>query len=98
MNDYLSRSTTNIILLLGRGTDRDGGLGDRLHRVRVRRPHGVHRHPPQDEAQEALQLPAEEGHVRRDGPHLPGPLSLSLSDIQSPVLDRCTLHKVSLWF
>ena len=83
-----------ILDIQGRGSDRDGGLGDWLHRVRVRSPDGVHWHPPQDEAQEALQLPEEEGHLRRHGSHLPGPVSLPLSHLQPPVLDCRALHKV----
>ena len=67
-----------------------------MYRVRVRRPDGVHRHPPQDEAQEALQLPAEEGHVRRHRPHLPGPVPLPLPDFQPAVLDCRALHEVNI--
>ena len=86
-----------ILDIQGRGPDRDGSLGDWLHRVRVRSPDGVHRHPPQDEAQEALQLPAEEGHLRRHGPHLPGPVPLPLSYLQPAVLDCRALHEVKTW-
>ena len=71
-------------------------MGYRLHRVRVRCLDGVHRHPPQDEAQEAIQLPKEEGYLRRDGPHLPGPVPIPLPDLQSAVLDCCALHEVKI--
>ena len=88
----------------GGGPHGDGGVGDRLHRVRVRGADGVHRHPPQDEAAEAVQLPPEEGHLRRHGPHLPSPLPLPLPHLQPALLDRRPLHQVRhvsafiIWF
>ena len=83
-----------IIDIQGRGSDCDGSLGDWLHRIRVRSPDGVHRYPPQDEAEEALQLPAQEGHLRHNGPHLPGPVPPPLSYLQPTLLDCRALHEV----
>ena len=40
------------------------GLADSLHRLCVRGPGGVHRHPPQDEAEEAHWDKEEEGQLR----------------------------------
>ena len=80
----------------GGGVDSYGGLSDRLHRVRVRCSDGVHRHPAQDEAEEAVQLQEEEGHLRHHRPHLPGPLPLPLPHLQPPLLDRSPLHQVRM--
>ena len=51
-------------LILGRRPDCHRGVADRLHRVRVRRLGGVHRHPPQDEDEETHRVQEEEGQLR----------------------------------
>ena len=50
----------HFYLFAGRGSDGDRGVGDRVHHLRVRRPRRVHRHPPQDQAQEDPVAEAEQ--------------------------------------
>ena len=53
--------------LSGRRSDGYRGLAHCMHRVRVRSSHWVHRHPPQDEDQEAHRSQTEERQLRSHG-------------------------------
>ena len=55
---------------------------------------GVHWDPAQDEAQEALQLQEEEGHICHHRPHIPCIVSISISDFQLALLDCSPLYQV----
>ena len=66
----------------------------RLYCIRVCGSDGVHGDPAQDEAEEAVQLQAEEGHLRHHRPHVPCAVSLSISNIQPTLLDCSPLHQV----
>ena len=77
----------------GRRPDCHRGVADRLHCLCVRRLGGVHRHPPQDEDEEAHRVQEEEGQLRHHRPHILRLLPHSVLHLQRPLLDLHMLEQ-----